>query len=173
MESKFEKIKQDVELLENLDSEDPRLVQYFKSLETIFHGQIPWLDKERLAKANASLLSVDQNIAGGVLSFAECPETQEILQVKEKLLGPGGIFLSCLYIDDNYRGRGLWKKLIKKEIDKADINNTFVWGLTNNTKLADLYKDALGAEIHDINNGLYLVKFTKDNYLKIEDGKEL
>lgn len=170
---KFESLKKQIKLLENLDPEDPRLLEYFEEIKKTFTGQIPWLEKSDLSQAKTALLSVDEKIAGGMLTLEKCPENQKIQEDKEKLLGPGGVFASCLYINELFRGQGLWKNLLKAEIDRADELNTFVWGVVGEPHLLDLYTKYFGAEVHALSGGLHLVKFTKNNYISIENGKKL
>lgn len=149
------------QFLENLDPKDPKLLEYLGEIKNAFK-EIPWIATHDLTKANALLIAIKEELAGGILAFSEAPESDVILNSKEKLLGPGGLFLSCLYIKEKFRGRNLWRDLLEEEIDRADKLGTYIWGVVSNKGLLDLYKRIFNLEIFDLNNGLYLVKINKN-----------
>lgn len=156
----------DIKIVEVHDKEDKHLLKYHKCVKREFEEEIPWLKNFDLNVAKSLLILNSAELAGGVLSFDESPESEEILKVKEKMIGVGGIYSSCLYILEPFRGRGLWKELMRREIETA--SDSFVWGVVSHEHLIGLYK-TLGAEIFDLENGLFIVKFTKEALLKAEN----
>lgn len=166
-DNRFEKQKA-IKIVECHDKEDEHLSKYYNYIKREFEGEIPWLDRLDIDNGHPLLILSGNELVGGVLSFDESPENEEILKMKENMIGVGGMYSSCLYILEEFRGKGLWKELMRTEIEKAAVNDSFVWGVVSHAHLLELYK-TLGAEVFNLENGLFLVKFTMENLLKVED----
>lgn len=148
-------------LIEQPDASDPRLLEYVGHIREIFGAAIPWMDGFDVMTANATLLTEKGELVGGILAIDPSPESRDVIAAKERFFGSGGIFITCLYLKEEFRGRGLWKRLIRHQIEKAEALDGFAWGIVADRALVDLYQAGFEIETHEIKDGI-LLRFIKE-----------